>query len=135
MLQIWHGELLSAKTVTLSFWVRSSLTGTFWRFVRNNAQDRAYPFTYSNLCCRYLGVQNCNCCWRYKRNLVNNKWQWDCEICWGLGVGSDRSGTAGAWNSQYQLFSHRRSLSHRHSQRHLVHHRSPTRSRQCRNPV
>jgi len=37
----------NAKTVTLSFQVYSSLTGTFGGALTNNAQDRSYPFTYS----------------------------------------------------------------------------------------
>ena len=40
----------NAQPVTLSFWVRSSLTGTFGGSLRNNAQDRS---------------------WRYKRYLAN----------------------------------------------------------------
>jgi hypothetical protein len=37
----------NAKTVTLSFWVYSSLTGTFAGGVMNSASNRAYPFTFS----------------------------------------------------------------------------------------
>jgi hypothetical protein len=37
----------SAQTVTLSFWVRSSVTGTFAGALRNSAENRAYPFTYT----------------------------------------------------------------------------------------
>ena len=37
----------SAATVTLSFWVRSSLTGSFGGAIQNNAQDRSYPFSYT----------------------------------------------------------------------------------------
>jgi len=37
----------NAKTVTLSFWVRSSLTGTFGGSFRNSANNRSYPFTYT----------------------------------------------------------------------------------------
>jgi hypothetical protein len=37
----------SAKTVTLSFWVRSSLTGTFSGALLNSATNRSYAFTYS----------------------------------------------------------------------------------------
>ncbi len=36
-----------ASTVTISFWVRSSLTGTFGGAVGNNAGDRSYAFTYT----------------------------------------------------------------------------------------
>jgi hypothetical protein len=37
----------NAATVTLSFWVRSSLTGTFGGSLKNSAADRSYPFTYT----------------------------------------------------------------------------------------
>ena len=37
----------TAQSVTLSFWVRSSLTGTFGGALRNNASNRSYPFTYT----------------------------------------------------------------------------------------
>jgi hypothetical protein len=37
----------NAKTVTLSFWVYSSLTGTFGGALGNSAGSRAYPFTYT----------------------------------------------------------------------------------------
>ncbi len=36
-----------ASTVTLSFWVRSSLTGTFGGSINNSAYDRSYPFSYT----------------------------------------------------------------------------------------
>jgi len=37
----------TAKSVTLSFWVRSSLTGTFGGSVQNSASNRAYGFSYT----------------------------------------------------------------------------------------
>jgi hypothetical protein len=37
----------SAKPVTLSFWVRSSLTGTFGGAIRNSDSSRTYPFSYT----------------------------------------------------------------------------------------
>jgi hypothetical protein len=37
-----------ASTVTFSFWIRSSLTGTFSGSLKNgNSYNRSYPFTYS----------------------------------------------------------------------------------------
>jgi hypothetical protein len=36
-----------ASTVTLSFWVRSSLTGTFGGAIRNSANNRSYVFSYT----------------------------------------------------------------------------------------
>ena len=37
----------SGKTVTLSFWVQSSLTGTFGGSILNNGTTESYPFSYS----------------------------------------------------------------------------------------
>jgi len=37
----------SAATFTVSFWVRSSLTGLFGGSLINSASDRAYPFSYT----------------------------------------------------------------------------------------
>jgi hypothetical protein len=37
----------TAKTITISFWVRSSLTGTFGAAYLNDAFNRTYPFTYT----------------------------------------------------------------------------------------
>lgn len=37
----------NARTVTLSFWVRSSLTGTFGGALRNSATNRGYGFNYT----------------------------------------------------------------------------------------
>jgi hypothetical protein len=37
----------NAKTVTLSFWVNSAVTGTFTGALNNSAYDRSYPFSYT----------------------------------------------------------------------------------------
>ena len=37
----------NAKTCTISFWARSSITGTWSGIVKNNAQDRTYPWEYT----------------------------------------------------------------------------------------
>ena len=37
----------TAQTVTVSFWVRSSLTGTFGASISNESFNRTYPFTYT----------------------------------------------------------------------------------------
>ena len=85
-----------AKTVTLSFWVRSSLTGTFGGAFNNSAFNRSYPFTYT------ISVADT---WEYKTITVpgDTSGTWlttngtGLNIRFGLGVGPDRSGTAGAW--------------------------------------
>jgi len=88
-----------AQTVTLSFWVRSSLTGTFGGSVNNNS-NRSYPFTYT------ISAANT---WEQKSITIAG----DTSGTWatgnttglllelGLGVGSTFSGTAGAWTGSY----------------------------------
>ena len=47
----------NAQAVTLSFWVRSSLTGTFGGSLQNATSNRSYPFSYT------ISVANT---WEYK---------------------------------------------------------------------
>ena len=85
-----------AKTVTLSFWVRSSLTGTFGGSFRNNADNRSYPYSYT--------ISSANT-WEQKTVTVvgDTTGSWETgngsgiTLFFGLGVGSTLSGTAGAW--------------------------------------
>jgi hypothetical protein len=87
----------SARAVTLSFWVRSSLTGTFGGALRNSATNRSYPFTYT--------ISTADT-WEYKTVTVpgDTTGTWlttngtGVILTFGLGCGPDRSGTAGAWN-------------------------------------
>jgi len=92
----------SASTVTLSFWVRSSLTGTFGGSLRNSAGNRSYPFTYT--------ISSANT-FEYKTITISG----DTTGTWlttngigiyvqiGLGVGSTLSGTAGSWSANNYL--------------------------------
>jgi len=86
----------NAKTITLSFWVRSSLTGVFGGALRNSASDRSYPFSYT------ISVANT---WEQKTITIagdtTGTWLTNngigVNVFFGLGVGSTLSGTAGAW--------------------------------------
>ena len=86
----------NAKTVTLSFWVRSSLTGTFGGCFTNNAFNRSYPFTYT--------ISSANT-WEQKSVTItgDTAGTWlttnglGMYVQFGLGVGSTYSGTAGSW--------------------------------------
>lgn len=89
----------NAKTVTISFWVRSSLTGTFGGSFSNSASDRFYPFSYT--------ISSANT-WEYKTVTIagdtTGTWVWatngvGVRLFFSLGVGSTRSGTAGSWTS------------------------------------
>ena len=86
----------SAKTVTLSFWVRSSVTGTFGGSLRNANGDRSYPFTYS------ISAANT---WEQKSVTIagDTTGTWltttgiGIRVNFGIGTGSSGVGTAGAW--------------------------------------
>jgi len=87
-----------ASTVTLSFWVRSSLTGTFGGALNNGDSTRAYPFTYT--------ISTANT-WEQKSVTItgDTSGTWDTTngkaiiVILGLGVGTTSSGTAGSWSS------------------------------------
>jgi hypothetical protein len=86
----------NAKTVTLSFWVRSSLTGTFGGSLKNSATDRTYPFAYT--------ISSANT-WEQKSVIIDGDtsgtWLTNngigINLLFGLGVGSTLSQTADAW--------------------------------------
>ena len=92
----------NAKTVTLSFQVYSSLTGTFGGSVQNSAANRSYPFTYT--------VSSANTWTSISITITGDtSGTWvgatngkGMTIFFGLGVGSTYSGTAGSWaGAQY----------------------------------
>lgn len=92
----------SAATVTLSFWVYSSLTGTFGGTVRNNAGNRSYPYSYT------INAVNT---WEQKFVTIigdtTGTWLttngYGIGVYFGLGIGSTYSGTANTWASTIYL--------------------------------
>ena len=91
----------SAVSVTLSFWVRSSLTGTFGGSLGNSAGNRNYPFTFT--------ISSANT-WEQKSITIagdtTGTWVGSTNgiglyVIFGLGAGSTLSGTAGAWTSSF----------------------------------
>jgi hypothetical protein len=88
----------NAATVTLSFWVRSSLTGTFGGAIQNGTNARSYPFSYT------ISAANT---FEYKTVTIagdtSGTWATDNSagmvVRFGMGVGTTKSGTAGAWAS------------------------------------
>jgi len=86
----------SASTITFSFWVRSSLTGTFAGSLGNSANSRLYPFTFT--------ISSADT-WEQKTITVtgdtSGTWVTDNGIGlylnFNLGTGSTYLGTAGAW--------------------------------------
>jgi len=86
----------NAKTVTLSFWIRSSLTGNFGASILNSAVNRSYPFLYT------ISAANT---WEYKTVTIpgdtSGTWLTDngigLRIMFNIGGGSTVLGTANTW--------------------------------------
>lgn len=86
----------SAQTITVSFWVRSSLTGTFSGAVSNSALNRSYPFTFT--------INSANT-FEFKTVTIpgdtTGTWTADntagLRLWFDMGSGSTYQGTAGAW--------------------------------------
>jgi len=87
----------NAKTVTLSFWVYSSLTGTFGGSLRNSAFNRSYPFSYT--------ISSANTWTQISITIAGDTTgTWigatnglGIQVNWSLGTGTTNSGTAGTW--------------------------------------
>ena len=93
--------LSTAKKLTLSFWVKSSLTGTFGGAYSNNAGNRFYAWTYT--------ISSANT-WEHKTvtvdGVTDGSWErtngaglW---VYWTLGAGSGITATAGAWGTTFK---------------------------------
>jgi hypothetical protein len=88
----------NAQTVTLSFWVRSSLTGTFGGSLNNSAENRSYPYSYT------ISAANT---WEQKTITIagdtTGTWLTDngkgLTVRFSLGMGSTYSSTAGSWQA------------------------------------
>ena len=90
----------NAKTFTLSFWVKSSLTGSWYGAIRTkgSSPDRSYPFDYT--------INNANT-WEKKTltftGAVDGTWGSGTAegIClwWDLGTGSTYQGDGYVWHS------------------------------------
>jgi len=86
----------NAKTITLSFWVRSSLTGTFGGSLYNSAADRSYPYSYT--------ISSANT-WEQKSVTIagdtSGTWLTNngtgITVLFSLGYGTSLSGTANTW--------------------------------------
>ena len=88
----------SAQTVTISFWVRASLTGTYPVAFQNSAGNRGYLSTYT------ISAANT---WEYKTITIlgdtTGTWLTNngkgIRVWFDLGSGSDNTGTANVWGS------------------------------------
>jgi len=89
-----------AKTITISFWVRSSITGAFGGSLCNSSGDRVYPFSFS--------ISSADT-WEQKSVTIagDTTGTWlttngtALNVIFSLGVGSSYKGTAGAWGSTF----------------------------------
>jgi hypothetical protein len=94
----------NASTVTLSFWVRSSLTGTFGGAIRNDGSNRGYPFTYT--------INSANT-WEKQTITIpgDTTGTWlttngiGISVQFSIGTGSTYSFTAGAWGAHSAAIS------------------------------
>jgi hypothetical protein len=88
----------NAATVTLSFWCRSSITGTFGGSIRNGAGNRSYPFSYT--------INQANT-WEKQTITIpgDTTGTWlttngvGLYLNFGMGTGTSLSATAGAWTA------------------------------------
>jgi hypothetical protein len=86
----------NASTVTLSFWVKSSVTGVFGGAITNASNNRSYPYTYT--------INSANT-WEQKAVTLSGDqsgtWATDntigAKLFWSLGTGATYKGTAGSW--------------------------------------
>lgn len=92
----WAFGTAGAKTLTLSFWVRSSMTGNHSGSLRNSAANRSFPFTFN------IAVADT---WEFKQVQIagdaSGTWLTDTgigmDLGFNLGAGSTFLGAAGAW--------------------------------------
>jgi hypothetical protein len=89
----------NAKTITLSFQIRCSLTGTFAGWIQNANVDRSYPFTFTINAANTFESKSVTIpgdtigTWVGATNGVGALFGFN------LGTGSNRHGTANSWNA------------------------------------
>ena len=94
-----------ARTLTLSFYVRSNLTGTFTGSIGNSANDRSYAFDYT--------ISSAN---TWERKIItfagdssgtwNKNQNLGLKVTWSLGVGSQYlTGTTTTWQAAEHMGS------------------------------
>ena len=89
----------SAATITLSFWTRSSLTGTFGGAFSNYAGTRSYPFSYTISSANTWEQKTVTIAGDTSGTWVGASSNGSAILHFSLGTGSTYSGTAGAWAS------------------------------------
>jgi hypothetical protein len=89
----------SAKTVTLSFQVYSSLTGTFSGALRNSNADRSYPFTYTVSSANIWTTASVTIAGDTTGTWVGATNGAGLSVIFNLGCGSTFTSSAGSWQA------------------------------------
>ena len=89
----------NAKTITLSFQVYSSLTGTFGGSLTNSATNRSYPFSYTVSSANTWTSISVTIAGDTSGTWIGSTNGVGVYLRFGLGAGSTYSATAGAWAS------------------------------------
>jgi len=101
-----NGGLANAQTFTLSFWVRSSIAGSYSGAVRSGDNYRTYIFAYT--------ISSANT-WEYKTVTITGDTSGGTtaypinnsaglRLCFDLGTGSTYQQTAGSWQANANRF-------------------------------
>jgi hypothetical protein len=91
----------NAKTITLSFQVYSSLTGTFGGTLTNSAGNRSYPFSYTVSSANTWTSISVTVSGDTSGTWVGATNGTAVQVRFGLGAGASYSGTANAWAGTY----------------------------------
>ena len=86
----------NATAITVSFWVRSSLTGTFGGVVRNSASNRSYPFSYTISAANTFEKKSITIAGDTSGTWLTTNGR-GLNLTFSMGAGASASGTAGAW--------------------------------------
>jgi len=97
-----HYGTANAKTATLSFWVKSSISGTYCVSLTNYADSRGIPINYSI---------NSPDTWEYKTITISGDTTgtWEktnsggMNMAWTLGAGTDYQATNNTWTGSVEL--------------------------------
>jgi hypothetical protein len=88
----------SAKTVTVSFWVRSSVTGTFGFGLRQRNGARSYVGQYTISAANTWEQKSITIAGDTAGSIANDN-DTGLLVTWDLGSGSNRNGTANTWQA------------------------------------
>jgi hypothetical protein len=92
-----------AVSVTLSFWVRSSLTGTFSGSISNGAADRSYVFTFTVSAANTWEQKSVTIAGDTSGTWVGATNGLGLRLYFDLGCGTSSRTTAGSWASGFYL--------------------------------